>query len=418
MPLFFCAAVLWRKRTVGKRTPFLPRIGLGLLACGLAVGIFVAWEMFIAHKYGESHFLYALRQKNDAENSWEFKKLLVPPMLFLIGGLAPPAALLALTAFALGLGNIRAMVYADPPSTRFSVLVLAVAGALAVLGPTLLVTVYLLLMLIQIPESAWAGSDPNMRPASTIFGILGGLSLLALLAAALWQLLRLSQPWRWLRFSPGLWLLLCWIMIETLGYFAMTTFPASRRLMTWSVVAIFLAARLLSRSCRFGSTMPSEAGDESRGRSRVLIWLATIPGICLGFFYAGIDIADSWREPDAVHAAAEFIHEHDKSPKIWFVGHWGFQYAAERNGMKPLIPGVSELQPGDWLIVPNPETVNQQGFQPAWPMGEPEYVIAPRRRFPLRTIPAYYGGHLCLERSPDPIIEVKIYRISARWIPQ
>jgi len=86
--------------------------------------------------------------------------------------------------------------------------------------------------------------------------------------------------------------------------------------------------------------------------------------------------------------------------------------------MKPVIPRRSELQPGDWLVVPNEDSVHRQSFRPAPAMGEPVHVIARRRAFPLRTIPAYYGGHLPLERGPDPQVEVKIHRISEKWAPE
>jgi len=84
--------------------------------------------------------------------------------------------------------------------------------------------------------------------------------------------------------------------------------------------------------------------------------------------------------------------------------------------MKPLSPDESQLQPGDWLIVPNVESVDQQEFVPSRAMGEPEAHVAIRRYFPLRTLPAYYGGHLPIERGPDPQIDMALYRISEKWV--
>src|SRR5262249_2049896 len=158
----------------------------------------------------------------------------------------------------------------------------------------------------------------------------------------------------------------------TAGFLAMTPFPASRRLIGFTLVSTLVAGRLVSRSCR-------------SQRRRKIVWLAVLPGAALGLFFASIDLADSWREPNAVRAAARFIRQQDPNARIWFVGHWGFQFEAERQGMKPLSPDESQLQPGDWLIVPNVESVDQQEFVPSRAMGEPEAHVAIRRYFPLRT---------------------------------
>jgi hypothetical protein len=371
--------------------PTLPwRMLFGALACGAATLVFIGWEAFIRSKYGESHFLYALGPTPD---SWteklEFylaKWRLLLPMLILLGGLLPPAALLGCA------GLLR-----DWRWISLAVVILATAFAT--------------LIFIPIRESAWAGTEAPL--ASWVLGTLGGLSI-AILALAAWrQLIRLHRfhaliriPWwRRIRLAPALWFLLFWLLIEAAGFLAMTPFPASRRLIGFTLVSTLLAGRFVSRTCR----------DQLR---RKIVWLAVVPGVGLGLFFAGIDIVDSWREPRAVREAARFIRRQHPTAKIWFVGHWGFQFEAEVQGMKPMIPEVSELQPGDWLIVPNAESVDQQEFTPASAMGEPVIDVIIRRGFPLRTLPAYYGGHLPIERGPDPQIDVAIYRIQERWVPR
>src|SRR5262249_23183712 len=85
-----------RNRVSGPALPL--RVLFGTLACGAAALVFISWEAFIRSKYGESHFLYALGPTTE---SWrerlEFylaKWRLLLPMLILLGGLLPPAALL------------------------------------------------------------------------------------------------------------------------------------------------------------------------------------------------------------------------------------------------------------------------------------------------------------------------------------
>jgi hypothetical protein len=382
-----------RRRDSGPTLPW--RMVFGALAWIAAALVFVGWETFIRWKYGESHFLFALGQTPD---SWrekiEFyfaKWRLLLPMLILLGGLLPPAALLGCA------GLLRDWRWMTVP-----------AG--------ILVAAFAALIFVPIRESAWAGTDAPL--ASWVLGTLGGLSILVLALTILRQLLRLYRSharvskrwWARLRLSPALWFLLFWLLTETGGFLVMTPFPASRRLIGFTLVATLLVGRLVSRTCRCE-------------RRRKNVWLAVVPGVALGLFFAGIDVADSRREPTAVREAARFIRQQDPTAKIWFVGHWGFQFEAERQVMQPMIPKdpyypeYSELQPGDWLIVPNEESVDQQEFVPAAGLGEPVAHIAIPRYFPLRTLPAYYGGHLPIERGPDPQINVAIYRISEKWVP-
>jgi len=389
-PVLVGAAILAPIRCRKSWPSLIWRVLFAALACAAAAIIFIGWEEFVQWKYGESHFLFAL---GPSPESWK-KKLdvylakwrLLLPMLILLGGLLPPAALLACA------GLVKEWRWLLVPIE-------------------IIVASYAALILIPIQESIWAGTEVPLT--SSILGTLGGLSILVLALVALRQLVRLHscraliemQWWTRLRLSPELWFLLFWLLIELAGFLAMTPFPASRRLIGFTLVATVLAGRLVSRTCR------------SRAE-RKTVWLAIAPGIALGLFFAGIDAADSWREPRAVRAAARFIRQQDPTVTIWFVGHWGFQFEAERQGMKPIIPDESVPQPGEWLIVPNEESVVQQEFVPAEAMGAPVVHMIIRRGFPLRTLPAYYGGYLPIERGPDPQIDVAIYRISEKWVPR
>jgi hypothetical protein len=393
LPLFVGAAAFAPIPKHRAAPSLLFRVMLTVLGCAIAGLMFAGWEALVERKYGESHFLVAL---GTSEGTWKEKLLaylgkwrLLLWMLILSGGLLPPAAILGFVGFW--------------KERRWLLLV----------PVTILLGAYVALILIPIRESIWIGQT-NQRPvASWIFGSLGGLSIFVLFLVIARQVLRLSRfsPFtlaQWLsrlRWSRSLWFLLFWLLIETAGFLAMTPFPACRRLIGFTIVATLLAGRFLSRTCR----------TEYRKR---IVWLAVIPGVILGVFYAGIDLADSWREPLAVREASQFIRQRDPAARIWFVGHWGFQFEAERQGMKPLNPDYTELQPGDWLIVPNADSVHQQIFQPETPLGEPVAHVTRQRVFPLRTIPAYYGGHLPMERGPDPSIDVPIYRVSEKWVPR
>ncbi len=51
-------------------------------------------------------------------------------------------------------------------------------------------------------------------------------------------------------------------------------------------------------------------------------------------------------------AAPELATEAGAGHTVWYDGHWGFQYYAERAGMRAYVPGESELARGDLVVVP------------------------------------------------------------------
>jgi hypothetical protein len=64
-------------------------------------------------------------------------------------------------------------------------------------------------------------------------------------------------------------------------------------------------------------------------------------------------VAD-YRVANSARTAAEQIAAQYKSPnhKLWFQGHWGFQYYMEKLGGQPMDVERSLLQPGDVVVVP------------------------------------------------------------------
>src|SRR5262249_52368722 len=81
-----------------------------------------------------------------------------------------------------------------------------------------------------------------------------GLALLGTTLAGAWRLCRLPAPgrWRlaWWRAGRGTWFLLLWLGLEVAGYFALSPFAATRRVLGVLVVITLLAGRLASRTRR------------------------------------------------------------------------------------------------------------------------------------------------------------------------
>jgi hypothetical protein len=359
------------------------RLLAGLLASGMAALLFAGWELFIWSHYRESHFLYSVE---NSQTTFGERLNLAGTGVTLLGGVAPGLAMLGLAS--LGVKRLWVLVAAALLATGYAVLAI-------------------------IPDSGasdwlpWEERDGIGALAHFLTGC--GWCVLGVLAVIGFCLAFRFRPDAYLpilrrRLPRSLLVLLLWFGIEIGGFFVLTPFPATRRVMGMTVIGTLLIGWLASRTCR------------SVPRRRTL-WLAVCATGTLGLFYAGIDLADARTEPRAVCEATKFIRDHDAEPTIWFTGHWGLHYEAEREGGRPLIPGYSLLQTGDWLIVA-PDWMPRQKFVPDERQGRPLYTVRIDRCLRLRTLPAYYGGRNSIEWWPSPMLELKIYRIESAWIPE
>jgi len=68
--------------------------------------------------------------------------------------------------------------------------------------------------------------------------------------------------------------------------------------------------------------------------------------------------ADFVRAGMARTAAKEIMMKYNKIGNVWFQGHWGFQYYMEKLGASPMNLKGTEVQPGDFVIIP----VNNTGL--------------------------------------------------------
>lgn len=360
------------------------RVAPGLATALAAALLFLGWELEIHHRYGESHFWFGVETSDTSSHQ---KLGLFAAALPLLGGIGSGVTFVGLVA----LGCRRWWLIA---------LIVSLAGGF--------------LILATIPDTGKSYWLPlhERRGVGALALFLGayGWAFVAVLAAVNARLLFRWRGWRQrfpnvrLRYSRDTLILILWLSIEIIGYFVLTPFPASRRLMGATVVAFLLAGRLASRTCR-------------APKRRRLLWLAAAGSAAFGLFYAGIDLTDARIEPDAVRSAAAQIRAHDDRPTVWFTGHWGLQYEAIRQGFRPLVPGQSQLQAGDWLLVP-PGWMPQQDFTPDPRQGTPVHVVRIDRFFRLRTLPAYYGGHHTIEWWPSPFFELHVYRVEAPWTPE
>ncbi len=118
----------------------------------------------------------------------------------------------------------------------------------------------------------------------------------------------------------------------------------------------------------------------------------------------------------AAEAAAEAARAASPGGKVWYVGHWGFQFYAERAGMVAVDPRTSVLFAGDTLVVPAPWRVHSQIVNLAKAPVEKVTELAWEDSFPLTTMSTYYGGHKPVERIAWPRMAVTVYRVRADFL--
>jgi hypothetical protein len=367
-------------------------VGRCLLAAASGIALFAAWELFVIGQSGESHFWFHLNHQPtngvaaDASfltkvSRWcDVKGGLLLPLLSYSGGLA----------FGWGLFVVR--------SQR-----VAAAGALfAVTG---------VLAVALVPASRQAigwGDHERLTLPGFVFVGLGTLASVGLLAAcARWLVRRRGR-----RPTAAGWFLVGWLALEVAGYFVLTPFPAARRIVTPTVVAGFVACAWVSRVGRL---------RERGGPPAVAVTYGLAAG--LGLF--ALDAWDARAEHEAARRAFESVQP--TPGRFWVQGHWGWQYAVDLRGGHLLIPGVSALRRGDWLLVPIPPGPDNVFYRPFHGFAhfrlDPSKLrfvreIAVDDRFPASTVPSLYGGRYPLVPRDGPRVVVVIYRVTADWTPE
>jgi len=138
-------------------------------------------------------------------------------------------------------------------------------------------------------------------------------------------------------------LLLCW-MIGTFVFTAFLNWVINGRsaLPMAIPLGILVARRLETRI------------DEGVKFSRIAL---VVPCVLAGSLAIWIGIADYSFATASRKAAKEVCSVFSKAGgRLWFEGHWGFQYYMEENGASALDFGGARLTPGDHVVVPSDNT--------------------------------------------------------------
>jgi hypothetical protein len=144
----------------------------------------------------------------------------------------------------------------------------------------------------------------------------------------------------------------------------------------------------------------------------VILW----GGVLLGLAYFALDFGNARAQQVAANEAADWIQQRGGT-RVWYTGHWGFQYYAEHRGMKPLFVGCETVQPGDYLAIPD-KPHEQQNIELDMQNVIDEHQVIVEDVIPLRTVPNFYGGTSALEHHDGPRMIVRIYRVLKAFDPK
>ena len=366
------AVMLLAAATTGRRR-------LWPAAAVAAAQVFVSWEFLIALLYGKSHFLFFLRCSS---GTLAEKAALFSLFFSFLGGLAPFLALLGLAA----LGARRCW--------------LAAVTALVAVG----------FALIALFDSRFSG---EVRPAPAWFGHVQTPKWSFELAEILFDVFAAGVAAVLVVVVRRLWgggdrrgtlFLLLWLGLEALAYYPLTPFPAARRLLGLVIVLTLLVGRLAARACL------------TPERRRV-VWAVAACGAALGLAYFALDAREAWAEKWGAERAAAWLA--GRGGHVWYVGHYGFQYYAESNEMRPTYTGAPpEESPrkGDWLVRPDGR-VGSQVLDFDSPALREVKKLTLDDPVPLRTVSCYYCGRTPLEHHEGPRMAVRIYEVVADYDP-
>jgi hypothetical protein len=364
-----------------------------LLAGTCASILFVGWEAYVTSRYGTPHLLNAFRLISTFPDG-------------------TPAQWLFCFASVAGAGL-----------SALSLLGLTAARAPRIVTGVIAAGILLVLMAIALAPGAEVGSLGYFYPAWRKLGWVDWLlpitGLVTLLAAGIGLVRGSLSPLavrvrevgpRQAMLEPSMRLdafLLVWVAIELVGFFALSPFPALRRLIGLNVALVGALGRIAMR--------PSAGAPSSGNRVRNI---ATF-GVLLALLFAVTDLGDALTRRRGVLQGIERIEalragQGGGTP--WFVGHWGFRYYADRGGLRALIPNESMLREGDWLVIPR--GVNQPRLRRSPAELERVEVLAVRSEWPWSTLPGAYAGYRSIRPQPDDQIQMQIYRVIRDFVPR
>jgi hypothetical protein len=324
------------------------KVRLASLAAGVSLAVFTAWELVVYWQQGDSHFLLALQHRTGSTTAR--MRHLVSPLLTMTAAVTP--------------GVLLASLYVWKRSWMWlAAAAAALVGGLLVIG---------------------TGAEAE-------------IPLYATLAAAWWLTMTLVifRLWQARGSRPTVVFLLLWFSVEIAGFFAMSPFPAARRVLGLAVVSTLLVGHFAWQNWAV------KAGP---------LWFAAgISAVC-GAWLAFVDLHEADAARQAAMRSAEVARGLATQGTTWFSGTWGFQFYAQRQGLEPLLPGVTWLKRGDVLVLAQQPLKRVDLHLESAPVMAQQVVVV-QDHLPWQTVVCYYSGRTPLRHQEGPRIRVTVYRV-------
>lgn len=134
--------------------------------------------------------------------------------------------------------------------------------------------------------------------------------------------------------------------------------------------------------------------------------------VVLAALFYGVDMRDAFVEKWAAERSSAAMQQLDRSAGHWYTGRWGFQFYAERTGMKPVFPDRSELRPGDLVAVTDGEywTKPLKDHLNRYDL-EAISDVTIDDAFPLKTMIGFYNSGMPIHRRVGPLRVIRIFMV-------
>jgi hypothetical protein len=359
------------------------------VAVALSVLLFAGLELGIRERYGVSHFWFHATNAagsppqgaNPVTELIADKGDLIPPLVGQLGCLAGGAGLLAATVL-----RVR---------RRWLVWLAAVWSTCFIL--------------IAVLPKRWTLITPEVTAGMVVWQVSGWLWLAAGAACGAVLLFRVRRGLGFRFFNADNWFLVGWFVVELIAAVGLTPFPAARRAIGITLVLGLLAARAASRIQRVRREFPSPK------------WVLAL-GAGTGIAVAAIDLYDAFPEKVCAEQSAVATRDRPEQSTAWYVGHWGFQYYCEREGMQPLVAGETVVRSGDYVVLPiYPDGGFNRpyaGVEVSEPLLIGDVVAEPEWDdwLSAKTVPNFYGGGEPVAGRDFPRLHVRVYRLRGNWV--
>ena len=189
-----------------------------------------------------------------------------------------------------------------------------------------------------------------------------------------------------------------WFVTEIISSFAVSPFPAARRVMmvlvSFTVAAGWLAVR--------------------RAGAMAAVRAVAVGAVAMGLAYQTVDYLEGRSWVQAADAVVDYHQEHADHGLLYYTGGWGFEYYAPAAGMQPFVEATTELQAGDLIACGSIDGVEEPWFwdnDPATLDQRLELVTTMdfgTDPVPLSTQFGYYSGQRPIDGQLGPRFVVRV----------